>query len=186
MTAILLRGFNRFGLPGWEYRRKSGTSKKSSVCGSSFFGHRYRLIDCRLLREGFSAEVKVTHPGEDGIRLFALKNGMKFIAGNGKVQIEAHKDRINFTAKQAVRITSTEESIYITAPIKVVFNGGGSFTEWSSAGILHGTAGGWVEYAGSHVKRGPGKLGLTKPKFEACAQKVDTASASDAGSLNHN
>ena len=133
-----------------------------------------------------SAAKRLLVSAKDGIRLFALKNGMKFIAGNGKVQIEAHKDRINFTAKQAVRITSTEESIYITAPIKVVFNGGGSFTEWSSAGILHGTAGGWVEHAGSHVKRGPGNLGLTKPEFEACAQKVDTASASGAGSLKRN
>ncbi|CAN5875978.1 N/A [soil metagenome] len=128
-----------------------------------------------------SAAKRLFVSAKDGIRLFALKNGMKFVAGNDKMQIEAHKDRINFTAKQAVRITSTEGSIYITAPKKVVFNGGGSFTEWSSAGITHGTAGGWVEHAASHVKRGPVSLGLTEQIFEGCSPGNSKSAAGGAG-----
>lgn len=131
-----------------------------------------------------SAAKRLFVSAKDGIRLFALNSGIKLIAGNDKVQIEAHKDRINFTAKQAVRITSTEESIYITAPKKVVFNGGGSFTEWSSAGILHGTAGAWVEHAASHVKRGPLSLPLRPENFEACAMQENAASNEGAGSVS--
>jgi type VI secretion system secreted protein VgrG len=119
---------------------------------------------------------------KDGLRLFAQKSGMKFIAGDGKVRIEAHKDRIDVAARQAVRITSTAGSILISAK-KVVINGGGSFTEWSNAGILHGTSGKWVEHAASHVKKGPVSRPLVKSDFTACAQKVNDASSSGAGSI---
>ena len=64
-----------------------------------------------------------------------------------------------------MRITSTEESIFISAPTKVVVNGGGSFTEWSATGILHGTLGGWVEHAASHIKMGPASQPLTTQAF---------------------
>jgi type VI secretion system secreted protein VgrG len=114
-----------------------------------------------------------------GIRLFALKNGMKWIAGHDKVQIEAHKDKLHAKARQAVRITSTEGSIYITAPKKVVFNGGGSFTEWCNGSILHGTAGGWVEHAAYHFKVGPAKLPMEPQNFQACDEEEDNADAGE-------
>ncbi|RYH63478.1 MAG: DUF2345 domain-containing protein, partial [Alcaligenaceae bacterium] len=105
----------------------------------------------------------------DGIRQFALKSGIKWVAGKQRVKIEAHKDKINFTAKEAVRITSTHDTITITitisAPKKVTVNGGGSFTEWSGTGILHGTLGGWVEHAGSHVQMGPMSRPLATEAF---------------------
>ncbi|MDM0234564.1 DUF2345 domain-containing protein, partial [Variovorax arabinosiphilus] len=122
-----------------------------------------------------SAAKRLLVSAKDGIRLFSLKGGMKFIAGSGKVQIEAHKDRIDIMARQAVRITSTTESIFITAPKKVVFNGGGSFSEWSSAGIVHGTKGSWVEHAGSHGKKGPTKLALEPEAFKKCAPNDSSA-----------
>jgi type VI secretion system secreted protein VgrG len=129
-----------------------------------------------------SAAKRLLVSAKGGIRLFALKGGMKFIAGSDKVQIEAHKDKINLTAKQAVRITSTAESIFITAPKKVVFNGGGSFTEWSSAGIVHGTQGAWVEHAGSHGKKGPKSLPIESTSFpkgewENCKEKAQRMKA---------
>ena len=114
---------------------------------------------------------------KDGLRLFALKNGIKLLAGNDKVQIEAHKDKLDVMARQAVRITSTTGSILISAPKKVVFNGGGSFTEWSAAGIVHGTQGRWVEHAASHVKKGPRSLPMesqsfAKGEWERCKEKA--------------
>ncbi|MGJ7531328.1 DUF2345 domain-containing protein, partial [Variovorax sp. GB1P17] len=132
----------------------------------------------------FSAAKRLLVSAKDGIRLFALKNGMKWIAGNGKVQIEAHKDRINVTAKRAVRITSTTSEIRITAPIKVVVNGGGSFTEWSGTGILHGTPGGWVEHAASHVKTGPAKLPLSPQTFKGCGPASQAAVGSQSGGID--
>ncbi|RIX72552.1 DUF2345 domain-containing protein, partial [Acidovorax cavernicola] len=132
-----------------------------------------------------SAAKRLLVSAKNGIRLFALRGGMKWIAGNGKFQIEAHKDAMNLTAKKAVRITSTTSEIRITAPIKVVVNGGGSFTEWSSTGILHGTPGGWVEHAAAHLKVGQDSRPIPKPAFKSCAQQIRDASASGAGSIKH-
>ncbi|MCY1240084.1 hypothetical protein D9M72_529130 [compost metagenome] len=132
-----------------------------------------------------SAAKRLLVSAKNGIRLFALRGGMKWIAGNGKFQIEAHKDAMNLTAKKAVRITSTTSEIRITAPIKVIVNGGGSFTEWSSTGILHGTPGGWVEHAAAHIKTGQDSRRIPKPDFKSCAQQIRDASASGAGSIKH-
>ncbi|WP_139140438.1 DUF2345 domain-containing protein, partial [Variovorax boronicumulans] len=130
-----------------------------------------------------SAAKRLLVSAKNGIRLFALRGGMKWIAGNGKFQIEAHKDSMNLTAKKAVRITSTTSEIRITAPIKVVVNGGGSFTEWSSASILHGTPGGWGEHAARHVKVGPAKQPLEPQSFQACAAQEQDADGG-AGSIS--
>ncbi|MFM9925133.1 type VI secretion system tip protein TssI/VgrG [Variovorax sp. H27-G14] len=130
-----------------------------------------------------SAAKRLLVSAKDGIRLFAFKNGMKWIAGNDKVQIQAHKDRINVTAKQAVRITSTTGAIHITAPKKVVVNGGGSFTEWSNGSILHGTLGGWVEHAASHLKTGPAQLPLSTEAFKGCSPDDIKSGLGGAGIL---
>ncbi|MFS2051522.1 DUF2345 domain-containing protein [Variovorax sp. CT11-76] len=62
---------------------------------------------------------------------------------------------IGLEARGAVRITSSTADIRIAAPKRIVVNGGGSFSEWSNEGIVHGTPGRWVEHAASHVKTGP-------------------------------
>jgi type VI secretion system secreted protein VgrG len=131
----------------------------------------------------FSAAKRLLVSAKDGIRLFALKSGMKWIAGNGKVQIEAHKDRIDLTAKKAVRITSTTTEVRISAPVKVVVNGAGSFTEWSSAGILHGTLGGWVEHAASHAKVGPASAPLSPQSYKGCSPSDSKAVAGGTGTI---
>jgi type VI secretion system secreted protein VgrG len=128
-----------------------------------------------------SAGKRLLVSAKDGIRLFALKSGMNWIAGNGKVQIEAHRSRIDLTARKAVRITSTTSEIRISAPVKVVVNGGGSFTEWSGTGILHGTAGAWVEHAASHVKVGPASVPLTPQTYKSCSPSDSKAAAGGAG-----
>ena len=120
---------------------------------------------------------------KDGLRLFALKGGIRLMAGNQRVQIEAHKARINLAARQAVRITSTEDAIYLSAQ-KIVFNGGGSFTEWSSAGITHGTQGTWVEHAAGHSQLGPLSLPLVPQHAAACASQTRQAAADGAGSVS--
>ncbi|MET3518165.1 uncharacterized protein (DUF2345 family), partial [Pseudacidovorax sp. 1753] len=70
-----------------------------------------------------------------------------------------------------VTIRSTTGSIVISAPVSVTVNGGGSFTEWSNAGITHGTPGTWVEHAASHVQMGPLSRPLQPQNFEACDAK---------------
>ena len=43
----------------------------------------------------------------------------------------------------------------IPTTARVVIIGGGSYTEWSAQGIVHGTAGTWQEHAAMHVQVGP-------------------------------
>jgi type VI secretion system secreted protein VgrG len=83
-----------------------------------------------------------------------------------------------------VRITSTTAEICISAPVKVVVNGGGSFTEWSNAGILHGTTGAWVEHAMSHVKAGPTSMPLTPVNHAMCSSQLSSAASEGAGSIS--
>ncbi|QRF58410.1 type VI secretion system Vgr family protein [Variovorax paradoxus] len=103
----------------------------------------------------FSALRRLLVAAREGVRLFALRHGMRWVAASGAVRLEARADAIGVRARGAVRITSSTTEIRIAAPKRVVVNGGGSFSEWSSAGIVHGTPGRWVEHAASHLKTGP-------------------------------
>jgi type VI secretion system secreted protein VgrG len=103
----------------------------------------------------FSALRRLLVAAREGVRLFALRHGMRWIAASGAVRVEARAGAIGLEARGAVRITSSTADIRIAAPKRIVVNGGGSFSEWSSEGIVHGTPGRWVEHAASHVKTGP-------------------------------
>jgi type VI secretion system secreted protein VgrG len=64
-----------------------------------------------------------------------------------------------------------------------VVNGAGSFTEWSSAGILHGTLGGWVEHAASHAKVGPASAPLSPQSYKGCSPSDGKAVAGGTGTI---
>ena len=68
----------------------------------------------------------------------------------------AHKD---------VRIRSIDGELHISARKKVVIVGGGSYTEWSAQGIVHGTAGTWQEHAALHAQVGPMQRPPSFPTF---------------------
>ena len=103
----------------------------------------------------FSAGKRILASVADGVRIFALKSGMKAFASEGNVHIEAHSDEIDVAALTDIDIVSTEDTVYIIAKKKVVVNGGTSFSEWSAGGIKHGTLGAWVEHAAMHATPGP-------------------------------
>lgn len=106
------------------------------------------------------------------IRLFAYKAGMKLVAAAGKVHVQAQKDGIEVSALKDIQIVSVNGEVHITGRKKVVFIGGGSFTEWSADGITHGTAGSWQEHAAMHASKGPKSKAPVMPSFPA-AQPFD-------------
>ncbi|WP_236209817.1 DUF2345 domain-containing protein, partial [Pseudomonas tohonis] len=63
----------------------------------------------------------------EGVSLFVRKLGLKLIANQGAVQIQAQNDRLELMARHGLEITSTEDEIRITAKKKIVLNGGGSY-----------------------------------------------------------
>ncbi|BAX63064.1 type VI secretion system Vgr family protein [Burkholderia stabilis] len=87
--------------------------------------------------------------------LFVHKAGMKLIAAAGKVRIEAQADGIDMTAKQAVTITSTADSIHLHAAKEIVLHAGSTEVRISDQGYVVRTAGEHRIYAGSHQTDAP-------------------------------
>ncbi|PFH19225.1 type VI secretion system Vgr family protein [Burkholderia sp. JKS000303] len=82
--------------------------------------------------------------------LFVHKAGMALVAAAGKVRIEARTDGIDVTAKKAIRITSTADSIHLHAAEEIVLHAGSTEVRISDRGYVVRTAGEHTIYAGSH------------------------------------
>ncbi len=76
-----------------------------------------------------------------GLSLFVRKLGIKLIANQGPVRVQAQNDKLELLARHGLEITSTEDEIHITAKKKIVLNGGGSYLRLETCGIESGTAG---------------------------------------------
>ncbi|MNQ70661.1 hypothetical protein D3C85_853050 [compost metagenome] len=76
-----------------------------------------------------------------GVSLFVRKLGIKLIANQGPVSVQAQNDKLELIARHGLDITSTEDEIHITAKKKIVLNGGGSYLSLEASGIESGTAG---------------------------------------------
>ena len=102
---------------------------------------------------------------KEGLSVFVHKLGIRLVAASGHVTIEAQNDAMLLEAAKDFNITSTADTIHITAKNKVLVNGGGSFTEWSANGIKSGTNGTWTEHAAAHTSLGPLSRPLELPEF---------------------
>jgi type VI secretion system secreted protein VgrG len=80
----------------------------------------------------------------EGVSLFVRKVGMKLIANQGPVTIQAQNDRVELLARHGLNITSTEDEIHITAKKKIVLNAGGSYITMDQCSIESGTAGDYL------------------------------------------
>ncbi len=91
-----------------------------------------------------------------GLSLFVRKLGIKLIANQGPVQIQAQNDKLELFARHGLDITSTEDEIRITAKKKITLNGGGSYFSLEQCGIEAGTAGDYkvkaVDYLYTEMK----------------------------------
>ncbi len=97
------------------------------------------------------------------IRLFAYKAGMRLVAAQADIDIQALEKNLKLLAK--LDITLTANRIEITAKEEVIVNGGGSFTHWKAQGITHGTKGAWTEHAAIHSMIGPRSLPVSDFKL---------------------
>ncbi|MDE2400989.1 MAG: type VI secretion system tip protein VgrG [Burkholderiales bacterium] len=89
---------------------------------------------------------------KDGISLFtrgeakdsqrAVQDvGMKLHAASGNVNVQAQSDAFTLTAEKAVDLQSTAASITISAPEKILLNGGGGYIKIEGGNIEIGTNG---------------------------------------------
>jgi type VI secretion system secreted protein VgrG len=89
---------------------------------------------------------------KDGISLFTRgeakdgqrpvrDTGLKLHAASGNVHTEAQRGAFTLTAQQAIDLQSTGADIVITAPNRIVLNGGGGYVKLEGANIEIGTSG---------------------------------------------
>lgn len=76
-----------------------------------------------------------------GLSLFVRKLGIKLIANQGPVSIQAQNDALSLIARHGLEISSTEDEIRITAKKKITLNAGGSYIVMDACSIESGTEG---------------------------------------------
>jgi type VI secretion system secreted protein VgrG len=106
-----------------------------------------------------------------GFSLFVRKLGMKLIANQGPVSVQAQNDALELVARLGLDITSTEDEIRITAKKKINLNGGGSYLTLDASGIESGTAGDHKVKAAQFAFSGPASMTATHPDYPQSLSK---------------
>ena len=89
----------------------------------------------------------------NALSVFVRKLGIKLIANQGPVRIQAQNDLMELIARGELSITSTEDEIHITAKKKVRINGGGSYITLDANGIESATQGEYRTKAGHYARK---------------------------------
>ena len=89
----------------------------------------------------------------NALSVFVRKLGIKLIANQGPVRVQAQNDLMELVARGELSITSTEDEIHITANKRVVINGGGSYINLDANGIESATLGEYRTKAGHYGRK---------------------------------
>lgn len=114
----------------------------------------------------------------NSLSVFVRKLGIKLIANQGAVNIQAQNDLMELMARKEIRIVSTEDEIHIIADKKLVLNGGGSYMQLDAHSVKVATVGSFITNA-SHFERGMGEQNKsTYQKLPPISQSSYTAMTS--------
>ncbi|RKG53866.1 DUF2345 domain-containing protein, partial [Acinetobacter cumulans] len=91
---------------------------------------------------------------QNKLSLFAAQGGIKAVAAQSKVEIQAQSDALDVLAKLGITISSTEDKIVISSPKEVQITGGSSQITLNGSGIFPKTGGKFQVNAGQHVFQG--------------------------------
>ncbi|WP_368571019.1 type VI secretion system Vgr family protein [Acinetobacter haemolyticus] len=97
------------------------------------------------------------------ISLFAAQNGIKQVAGKGKVEIQAQGDGLDILAKAGIQIISTEDTVYFNSPKEIVLKAESSELKLNGSGIFPTTGGKFEVKAGQHLFVGGQKVPIDIP-----------------------
>ncbi|KAF1019964.1 MAG: Actin cross-linking toxin VgrG1 [Acinetobacter bereziniae] len=102
----------------------------------------------------FSTQKNWIAHAQNKLSLFAVQGGIKAIAAQSKVEIQAQSDALNVFAKLGITISSTDDRIEISSPKEVMITGGSSQIALNNSGIFPKTGGKFEVNAGQHVFQG--------------------------------
>ncbi|WP_139887822.1 type VI secretion system Vgr family protein [Acinetobacter nosocomialis] len=101
-----------------------------------------------------STQKNVIAHAQNRLSLFAAQSGLKAVAAQGKVEIQAQSDALDVLANKGITISSTEDRIEISSPKEIVITGASSQITLNGSGIFTKTGGKFQVNAGQHVFQG--------------------------------
>ncbi len=87
------------------------------------------------------------------LSVFVRKMGIKLIANQGPVQVQAQNDLMEMLARKEISIVSTEDEIRIIAKKRLTLNSGGSYITLDANGIESATQGEYRTKAGHYGRK---------------------------------
>lgn len=99
-----------------------------------------------------------------GLNLFVRKLGIKLVANQGPVSVQAQNDTLELMARHGLEIISTEDEIRIIAKKKITLNAGGSYITLDQSSIESGTQGDYNIKSAHFDYLGPAQQVLEMPQ----------------------
>ncbi|MBD8216983.1 DUF2345 domain-containing protein, partial [Erwinia persicina] len=109
----------------------------------------------------------------NALSVFVRKLGIKLIANQGPVQMQAQNDLMELLARKEISIVSTEDEIKIIAKKKLTVNGGGSYITLDVNAIESATMGDFRTRAGHYARQ---TRAQHKPDISPLANAIDDGS----------
>lgn len=106
-----------------------------------------------------------------GLSLFVRKLGIKLIANQGPVSVQAQNDTLELMARHGLEIISTEDEIRIIAKKKITLNAGGSYITLDQSCIESGTQGDYTIKSAHFDYLGPASMGASHPEYPQSLSK---------------
>lgn len=102
----------------------------------------------------FSTQKNFIAQAQNKLSLFAAQGGIKAVAAQSKVEIQAQSDALDVLAKMGITISSTDDKVVISSPKEVQITGGSSQITLNGSGIFPKTGGKFEVNAGQHIFQG--------------------------------
>ncbi|MGU7779703.1 type VI secretion system tip protein TssI/VgrG [Burkholderia sp. PU8-34] len=106
----------------------------------------------------------------DAVSLYSVAGGLKAIAGDGPVSVEAHASTMEILADQTVRITSTDERVDVLAQDAIVLQQGPNRITLKGGDIVVETPGQFMVKSGGHPFPGPRAASVKLPALPVLPQ----------------
>ncbi|AVF37537.1 DUF2345 domain-containing protein [Rahnella sikkimica] len=130
-----------------------------------------------------SAAKSFTAVAGEAVSLFAQANGMKLIAGKGKIDIQAQDDNIETLAKKDINVTSAEGKITVTASTELVLTCGGAYIKLSGGNIELGAPGNILLKSANVLKMAASSLNSPPPEMPKAFAATYTSTDEKTGAI---
>ncbi|EPN9319762.1 type VI secretion system Vgr family protein [Acinetobacter baumannii] len=112
-----------------------------------------------------STQKNVIAHAQNRLSLFAAQSGLKAVAAQGKVEIQAQADALDVLSKLGITISSTDDKVIISSPKEVKITGGSSQITLNGSGIFPKTGGKFQVNAGQHLFMAGASVNASAPEL---------------------